>query len=54
MLGRQLQADAVATREQQRRARTLEVICRAYGVDDVLPVAPQRRKLCAANPLFLP
>ena len=42
VLRRQLQADAVATRELQRRARAVEVIDRTHGVDDVLPVWPQK------------
>jgi hypothetical protein len=38
MLCRQLQTDAIATRQLQRRARATGVIDRTDGVNDVLPV----------------
>jgi hypothetical protein len=38
MLYRQLQTDAIATRQLQRRARASGVIDRTNGVNDMLPV----------------
>jgi hypothetical protein len=38
MLSRQLQTDAIATRQLQRRACAPGVIDRTNGVNDVLPV----------------
>ena len=38
MLCRQLQANAIATRQLKRRALALGVIDRSNGVNDVLPV----------------
>jgi hypothetical protein len=38
MLCRQLQTDAIATRQLQRRVRAPGVIGRTNGVNDVLPV----------------